>query len=132
HVGPGDPERLVVVAELGQSAELRAEGTARRLATADEADDLELRHPVVGAGMASAHVAAAGHEHAQRTVHGSPPFARAGMPAGSALDTTRARARPASSPDALATLLAFEFGLDLVSPVPRLEDRHRRAGRRRS
>ena len=98
HVGPGDPERLVVVAELGQAAQLRAERAARRRATTDEADDLELRHPVVGAGVARAHVAAAGHEHAKGTVHGSTPWREPETSNGQPPNTTRARDRPASPP----------------------------------
>ena len=64
HVGSRGAERLLVVGELGQAAELEAEGVARGGATADEAYDLELRHAVVGAGVARPHVAAAGYEHA--------------------------------------------------------------------
>ena len=62
-------ERLVVVAELRQAAEFRAERRASGRPAADEADDLELGHLVIRAGVAGAHVAAAGDEHAKRTGH---------------------------------------------------------------
>src|SRR3954467_6007590 len=68
-VGPGGRKRLVVVAEFRETPKLGADRVTRGRAAADEADDVELRHLVVGASMACAHVAAAGNEHSKRTGH---------------------------------------------------------------
>ena len=68
-VGPRGLQRLIVVGELGQSAQFLAERGAAGRPAADEADDLELGHLVVCAGVAGAHVAAPGDEHAKRTGH---------------------------------------------------------------
>ena len=68
-VGLGRGQRSVVVAELRQSAELLAQRLAGRRAATHEADDLELGHLVVRAGMAGSHVAAAGNEHSKRCSH---------------------------------------------------------------
>ena len=71
-IGLGRGQRGIVVAELGHAAQLLAERAARGRATADHAGDLELGHLVIGAGVAGAHVAAAGNEHSQGTGHRNP------------------------------------------------------------
>ena len=62
-------EGVVEVRELGKPAQFLAQRAAAGRTTADQADDLELGHPVIGAGVAGAHVAAAGDEHAKGTCH---------------------------------------------------------------
>ena len=62
-------QRVVIVSEGGDAAEFLAERVARFGATADDAHDLELRHLVVRAGVARAHVAATCDENTKRSGH---------------------------------------------------------------
>ena len=66
-VGRGGGEGLVIVGELRIVRTDRIEqGPPRRLATGDDAHDLEAGHVVVGLGVRGAHVAAAGDENPDR------------------------------------------------------------------